>query len=80
MTTTNTNSTAYVDAAKLAVLISDTCYAAGVDLDGCVTAADVLAAVEAQCPASLDEVLTGHGSHDPTLRRWLDERGADLHL
>lgn len=73
-----TNSTKYLEAAALRRALEDACHAAGVDLDGCTTAAEMRAAIQAQCPALLSDVLPGHGSQDPTIERWLDERGDDL--
>lgn len=48
-------------------------YQDGVDLDGCETAADVLKAVKAQSPESLDSVILGDDANQPTLRERLSE-------
>jgi hypothetical protein len=72
------NSTDYEEPKRIAQWIADTCWNAGVDLDGCSDAADVRAAVEAQRPEILQEVLVGHGKHDPTLLQWIEDRGAEL--
>ena len=76
--TTDTNTTAHRDANRLLDQITHTLLG-HVDLDGCMTAQDIIDAVHRDDAAGmLDEALAGDGGHDPTLLTWLTERGDDI--
>lgn len=48
-----------------------TCHESGVDLDGCNSASEIAAAIEAQAPELLDARILGDGATDPTIRERL---------
>lgn len=72
----NTNITRYADAKQIVDSIIEILNATGGTPLGLFTVADLVAVLEER--NLLDHVLPGHGSHDPTIGRWLDERGDDI--
>jgi hypothetical protein len=75
-TTRNTNSTRYMDARQIVDGMIEAIGDAGGVPTGIYTVEDLRAVLTDR--GLLGDVLPGHGGHDPTIGRWLDERADDI--